>query len=257
MPHVDVNGAQLWVEEAGDGPAVLFLHGGLGDSRLWEPQWRALASRFRAIRFDLRFFGRSTAPEAPWSFADDAVGVLDALGVERAALVGLSMGGGIALDVALAHPGRVWALAHVAGGVSGMPAQLYSDEQEAAYDAAIGAGDLDAAMAVDFEVWAPLGVDDTLRELWRATPDARGVAADLEPVRPEPAADRLGEIRVPALAVVAAHDPAELQERGRAVASRVPGARLVEVDSDHYLPLRVPEQLNELLLEFLTAAAPE
>jgi 3-oxoadipate enol-lactonase len=121
VPLVEVNGAQLWVEESGDGPAVLFVHGGLGDLSLWEPQAGALSARFRCVRFDLRFFGRSTGPGTEWSSVDDVVGLLDALGIEQAALLGLSMGGGVALDVALAYPHRVWALAHVAGAVSGLP----------------------------------------------------------------------------------------------------------------------------------------
>ena len=96
MALVDVNGAQLWVEAEGDGPAVLFVHGGLGDSRLWEPQARALAPRFRTIRYDLRFWGRSESPGVEFSAIDDLIGVLDSLGVERAALIGLSLGGGLA-----------------------------------------------------------------------------------------------------------------------------------------------------------------
>ncbi len=257
MPHVEVNGAQLWVEEAGEGPVVLFVHGGLGDLRLWEPQARALAARFRCIRYDLRFFGRPTGPAAAWSTVEDVVGLLDALGVERAALVGLSLGGGIALDVALAHPNRVWAVAHVAGGVSGLPVNPYTDEQDAAYEAAIERGDLDTAMEIGLDVWAPLGSNDTLRELWLATPDARGLPEGAAPLPREPAHERLGEIAVPTLVVLAKHDPEALREVGRTVAHRIAGARLVEVDSDHYLGLREPEQVNELLLEFLTSAAPE
>ena len=175
MPHVDVNGARLWVEQEGDGPAVLFVHGGLGDSRLWAPQAHALASRFRTIRYDLRLWGRSESPAMAFSPVEDLIGVLDALDVERAALVGLSLGGGLALDAAHAHPDRVWALAHIAGGVTGMPANPYTPEQEAAFDAALERGDLDSAMEIDLAVWAPLGADDELRELWRSTPDALGV----------------------------------------------------------------------------------
>ena len=107
MPSVDVNGARLWFDEAGSGPAVLLLHGGLGDSELWEPVVPFLAARFRTIRTDLRFYGRSTGPNAPWSWQDDAIGVLDALEIERAAIVGLSMGGKLALDIALAHPSGI------------------------------------------------------------------------------------------------------------------------------------------------------
>ena len=104
MAYLDVNGARLWVEEEGTGPAVLFIHGGLGDLRLWEPQARALSERFRCIRYDLRFWGRSESPGVAFSSIDDVIGVLDALGVKRAALVGLSLGGGLALDVTLAYP---------------------------------------------------------------------------------------------------------------------------------------------------------
>src|SRR5881398_2185809 len=100
MPTVDVNGARLWYDEAGSGETVLLLHGGLGDSGLWEPVVPFLAERFRTIRTDLRFFGRSTGPAVPWSWVDDVVGVLDALEVESVALAGLSMGGRIAVDTA-------------------------------------------------------------------------------------------------------------------------------------------------------------
>ena len=88
-----MSGARLWVDEAGSGPAVLLLHGGLGDSGLWEPVVPFLAERFRTIRTDLRFFGRSTGPAAPWSWEADVIGILDELEVERVALVGLSLGG--------------------------------------------------------------------------------------------------------------------------------------------------------------------
>ena len=256
MPHIEVNGARLWVEEAGDGPAVVFLHGGLGDLRLWEPEAQALADRFRCIRYDLRFFGRSTGPGQEYSSIEDLVGLLDALEVEQAALVGLSLGGGLALDAALARPQRVWALAHVAGAVTGLPIDVYDAEKEAAYEAAVERGDLEAAMEIDFEVWAPLGADEKLRELWRATADARGLPEGARPLPPPDAHERLGEIAVPTLVVVARHDPPEFRSVGETVARRVPGARLVEVDSDHYLTLREPEQLVQLLRELLAGAAP-
>jgi len=255
MAHVDVNGGRLWVEEAGSGAPVLFVHGGLGDSRLWEPQATALAAEFRTIRYDLRFWGRSESPGIPVNMVDDLVGVLDALDVERAALVGLSLGGGLALDVTLAHPERVWALAHVAGGASGLPLQL-DPEIEAAYEAAVERGDLDAAMEIDLGIWAPLGVEERFRELWHATPDARGVpdGADFAP-RP-PVHERLAEVAVPTLVVVAQHDPEQLREIGARVAREVPRATLVELDSDHYLTLREPDRVSEILRDFLAANAP-
>jgi 3-oxoadipate enol-lactonase len=246
---------ELHVEEEGDGEAVLFIHGGLGDLRLWEPQARTLAGRFRAIRYDMRFWGESRSRGAEFSFVDDAVAILDGLEVERAAVVGLSMGGGIALDVALEHPERVWALVHVAAGVSGLPVDPYSQEQSDAFERAEEQHDVETMMAIDFAVWAPLGSDETTRELWLATPDARGLPEGATP-RPRPdAASRLEEISCPTLVVVAAHDPPAQQDVGRTVARRVPGAQLVEVDSDHYLTLREPDRVTGVLEEFLVSAS--
>jgi 3-oxoadipate enol-lactonase len=215
-----------------------------------------LAGHFRTIRTDLRFFGRSTGPAVPWSWQDDVVGVLDELGVERAALVGLSLGGRIALDVALAHPERLWAVVGVAPGLAGHDRTPYSAEQEERYDAAEAEGDLDAAMAVDFEVWAPLGADDRIRRLWLATPDANPLPDGVEPLAPPgpPAKERLAELSVPTLVVTAAHDPAGFREIGPLVTQAAPDARHVELESDHYVTLREPELLSSVLLEFLATA---
>jgi pimeloyl-ACP methyl ester carboxylesterase len=257
VPAVDVNGARLWYDEAGDGETVLLLHGGLGDSGLWEPVVPLLAERFRTIRTDLRFYGRSTGPAVPWSWQDDVVGVLDALEVERSALVGLSLGGKLALDVALAHPDRLWAVAGVAPRLGGHDSDAYSEEQEARYEVADAEGDLEAAMAIDLEVWAPLGADERIRRLWHATPDATGIPPGLEPLPPvgADAKERLGELGVPTLVVTVTHDPAGMREIGPLVAGAARDARHVELDSDHYVTLREPELLSRVLLEFLAAAA--
>jgi 3-oxoadipate enol-lactonase len=248
-----VNGARLWIEEAGQGPAVLLVHGGLGDMRLWEPEVPALAERFRVVRYDLRFWGRSESPGVAFSSIDDLVGVLDALDIERAAVAGLSLGGGLALDAVLAHPDRFWALVHVGAGVTGMPVSPYSTEQEAAYEAAEERGDADAMMEIDFAVWAPLGATELYRELWRVTPDARGLPDGTTP-RPRPDA-RLEDVAVPTLVVVPEHDPPEQRAVSEEAARRIPGARLARIDSDHYLTLREPEEVSRVILEFLIASA--
>jgi 3-oxoadipate enol-lactonase len=248
---VDVNGARLWYDEAGSGEVVLLLHGGLGDSGLWEPVVPFLAEHYRTIRTDLRFFGRSTGPAVPWSWEEDVVGALDELGIERAALVGLSLGGRIALDIALEYPSRLWAVVGVAPGLSGHDAVAYTEEHEARYEAA--EEKLEAMMEIDFEVWAPLGADDRIRQLWRATPDASPLPDGVEAREPPgpPAKERLGELRVPTLVVTASHDPAGFREIGPLVANAAPNARHVEVDSDHYLTLREPELVASIIRDFL------
>jgi 3-oxoadipate enol-lactonase len=251
VPTVDVNGARLWYDEAGSGPALLLLHGGLGDSGLWEPVVPFLAERFRTIRTDLRFYGRSTGPAVPWSWEDDVFGVLDALGVERVGLVGLSLGGRIAFDLALARPERLWAVVGVAPGLAGHDGAAYTEEHEARYEAA--EDKLTAMMEIDLEVWAPLGADERIRQLWRATPDANPLPEGVEPreLAGAPAKERLAELAVPALVVTAAHDPAGFREIGPLIARVAPDARHVELDSDHYVTLREPELVARTLLDFL------
>lgn len=145
---------------------------------------------------------------------------------------------------------------HVAAGVSGMPVDPYTPEQTAAFEDAEARGDLDAMMAIDFAVWAPLGADETMRELWRGVPEARGIPDGTTFRRPEPAHERLEQIAVPTLVVVPSHDPPAQREAGETVARRVPGARLVTIDSDHYLTLREPGRVTAALDEFLTASSP-
>ncbi|HZD86463.1 MAG TPA: alpha/beta hydrolase [Gaiellaceae bacterium] len=251
MPVVDVNGARLWYDEAGQGEAVVLLHGGLGDSGLWEPVVPFLAERFRTIRTDLRFYGRSAGPNVPWSWPDDVLGVLDELGIERAALVGLSLGGRVAVDVALAAPQRLWALACVAPGLGGHHVDPYSEEQNARFESAEAEGDLDAMLAIDFEVWAPLGADDRMRRLWHATPDANPLPAGVVPQQTDDAQARLGELAVPTLVVTVAHDPSVFREIGPLIGREAPNARHLELDSDHYVTLREPQLVARTLLDFL------
>ncbi len=253
MPTVEVNGARLWYDEAGSGPALLLLHGGLGDSELWEPVVPFLAERFRVIRTDLRFFGRSTGPAAPWSWHDDAIGILDALGVERAALAGLSLGGRLATEIALANPERISALALVAPGLAGHDGRAYSEDMQRRYEAAEAAGDSDAMLEIDLEPWAPLGIDDRIWRLAHATPDANPLPEGVEPLPAPgaPARERLGELSVPTLVVTVSHDPEGFREIGPLIAAGAPNARHVELDSDHFVTLREPKLLAETLLEFL------
>jgi pimeloyl-ACP methyl ester carboxylesterase len=136
-----------------------------------------------------------------------------------------------------------------------MPVDPYTEEQTTEFDAAVARGDVETAAEIDLAVWAPLGANDEYRELWLSTPDARGVPDGTDWQRADPAHERLGQISVPTLVMLAGHDPPELREVGTYVARQIPGARLVEVDSDHYLTLREAELVTQLLEDFLVSAA--
>ncbi|MGW4297002.1 alpha/beta fold hydrolase, partial [Micromonospora chersina] len=111
MVKIEVNGTQLAYDEAGSGTPVVLLHAGIADRRMWRHQVPALAARHRVIAVDLRGYGDSELPPTPFAHHDDVIGLLDALGLAQAALVGCSFGGKVAVDTALAYPDRVAALA--------------------------------------------------------------------------------------------------------------------------------------------------
>jgi pimeloyl-ACP methyl ester carboxylesterase len=255
VAHADVLGARLWYEEAGDGPAVVLVHGGLGDARLWDEQFGPFSERFRTVRYDQRFYGRSDRPGAPYSLADDLIGLLDALEIERAALVGLSIGGRVATDATLLAPERVWALVAVAAGLSGHGIDPYTPEQDAEFEAAMERGDLERAAEIDLAVWAPLGADDRMRTLLIENAAADSPPEGAEPSPPLDTVNRLGEIRVPTLVVTGDRDVPEMDEIGDLLERGISGARRVRLDSDHYLPLREPAAFNAVVLEFLGSLA--
>jgi pimeloyl-ACP methyl ester carboxylesterase len=117
--RVSVEGGTLFYDVRGSGPPVVLLHAGGVDLGMWDPQVGPFARSFRVIRYDARAHGRSTAPGGPYSTVEDLRLLLDRLGVQRAHLVGISMGAGVALNFAITYPQRVSKLALVS--TSGPP----------------------------------------------------------------------------------------------------------------------------------------
>jgi 3-oxoadipate enol-lactonase len=189
--------------------------------------------------------------DGPYSPVDDLVGVLDELEIERAALVGLSRGGRIALSAALTAPDRVSALVLVASGLPGHPMVIEgTPEQEARWEAAEERGDPRELAELDLEIWAPLGADDELRAMFHENAETSNAE---DPATEEPDAKaRLSEIRIPALVVTAGRDVGAINEAGDLIAAGIPGARRAQIaEADHMVPWRVPDELSRLILDFL------
>ncbi|MDO8632514.1 MAG: alpha/beta fold hydrolase, partial [Phycisphaerales bacterium] len=117
--YLNAPSGKLYYEAAGDGPPVVLIHGGQMDLRIWDEQVALLSPNHRVIRYDVRGYGRSPAPQKVYANHEDLAAVLDQLGLHRATLVGLSLGGGIAIDFAISYPDRVEKLVAVAPGLSG------------------------------------------------------------------------------------------------------------------------------------------
>jgi 3-oxoadipate enol-lactonase len=254
--RVPVSGKDhLWAQRDGAGLPVVLLHGAGMDSRLWNAVVPRLAHRHAVIRYDARGLGRSTTPSEPFWDVDDLRAVLDHFDLDRAALVGLSMGGETALDFALAHPGRVSALALIGTSVSGH--EWPHTAELSAYAAARRERDPIRLADLELSIWASMGTAAPGGELIArmVTDNAqRRFASEHLAIYPEQdAISRLEQITAPTLVVHGDQDHPEIATIATRLVTAVGGAQLTVVPgADHYLPLRTPERLTDLLLTHLS-----
>ncbi len=258
---------ELYYEVAGSGPAVVFVHAGIADLRMWDDQAAALANSATMIRYDCRGFGRSRTNAVPYSNRADLIAVLDHLGIAQATLVGCSRGGMIALDTALEYPDRARALVWVCSGISGWDdptIQFHPDEMalEAAMEAAEAAGEWERVAALDVRLW----VDGPLQPEGRANPAVREkvytmalnnytvaavAGAEPQPLDP-PAATRLNELTIPVLAIIGDLDSDFMPAVADALAQGAPNVRIEHFPDCAHLPnMEQPERFNALLHSFL------
>lgn len=256
---VPVPGSTLFYEEWGAGPAVILIHGGMLDHRMWDPQMEALARSHRVIRYDVAGHGQSPIPEGPWKNYEHLGLLMDALNVDSASLVGLSLGGRIATDFAIAHPEKVISLVLVDPGISGFPftGRDFTARQGGSYQARM-TGDSRKVAELFLASWlagphrTPAQVDPAVwaKALEMATPNAlkRADGLELEP----PALGRLCEIKVPVLLIEGELDCEDIHRITSLIERRVGGARRVVIPGVAHMPnLERPAEVNRLLLDFL------
>lgn len=262
--------ARLAYDERGAGEPLVFVHSGITDRRMWDPQMDSFGE-YRSVRYDLQGFGGSEATGAGTN-RDELFDVLDALGIERAHLVGASFGGGIALDAALERPDRVRSLTLVGPAVGGHDYEAEAPEWERVerlYEASVDAfeaGDLDRAAELEVELWvvgperSPEEVDPTIRA-WVERMDREALArevrgdrrADATTLDP-PAVERLEALSVPTLAVVGEFDLPHVHDAvARLVAALPEASRVVVEDAAHLPSLERPEPFESALRSFLEA----
>jgi 3-oxoadipate enol-lactonase len=265
---VEVPGARLHVidEGARRDPPLLLLHAGIADARSWEGVVPSLIEAgYRVVRFDARGAGRTESEDVPFSRVADALAVLDALGIERAALVGNSMGGMTAIDAAISAPERVAAVVGVAAGLGGFDGGATELEERmfAEMEALDNADPPDpAAIAdIDIRVWVdgpgqpPDRVSPRIRDLVREM-DSASFTPGHETGRPirldPPAAERLDELRCPVLVVAGDVDVSEVAATARHIEATAPSARAVVLPNvAHMIGMEAPDDLARLIVDFL------
>lgn len=258
-----INDTKLYYEVAGEGHPLLLIHGGLVDRRLWDDQFSVFAEYFRVIRFDLRAFGNSDVPTKPYSYIEDVRALLEFLGVEKTYIMGLSMGGAIAIDFTLAYPHMVDALIPVASAVSGFQMSEQTWQQIQVIDALVENGDIAEAVELENILWT----DGPWRRPQQVNPLVRAKVYEMnmhnyslqssdmpEPtVAEQPALSRLAEISVPTLIIVGNEDLIDIQELAERITNDIPGAKkMVIPDAAHHLNMEQPALFNHIVLDFLT-----
>jgi 3-oxoadipate enol-lactonase len=262
---LSVPGARLAYEVTGDGPAVVLVHGFGLDMRMWDPQAAHLAPRFRVLRYDCRGFGASGPfdPATPYTHAGDLLALLDHCGIGQAVLAGLSFGGRVVLQAALAAPGRVAGLVLLDAVLDGVP-----------WDPGSAAGLEEAARqarAHGLLAGRAAWLAHPLFAAARQRPDLAGLLAQMvagypgqhwtgdDPHRTTgtPLIDALPDLAVPSLVVVGDRDVPCFREMSAVLARRLPGARQeVIAAAGHMVNLEQPAAVNALLGGFLNQLPP-
>lgn len=261
---IEIGNAVLAGLEQGEGLPVVFLHAGVCDKRMWLDQMQAVADAgWHAIAYDRRGYGEAESPDEPFSHLDDLESVLDALDIHAAVLVGCSMGGGLAVDFALRHPGRVIGLVLIGTSITGAPWSATAEEQavEMAEEDAWERGDLDLLNKVEAHEWldGPRSqsgrVGGAVRELFLDM-NARVLAKPSltqEERRPD-AWDRMEGVSTPSLLMVGSEDFSAIIDRHETLSETMPNAFAVVLDGAAHIPsIERPELVNALLLQFLDA----
>jgi pimeloyl-ACP methyl ester carboxylesterase len=258
----DVGTTELYYEVMGQGPPLVLIHGGGLDHRMWDDQFEAFARHFRVIRYDAQGHGLSRNRTAVFAAHDDLYRLLRTLKVDKAHVLGLSLGGRIAVDFALAHPEMIRALLPVSPGLSGY--QFTSQgmlQNMQRLSEALRAGKIDDAVECMQRSWTdgpartPDQVDSVVRERVRVMlrggldpGKSRGEGKFLDP----PALGRLNEINAPTLIILGALDVGDILTIGDHLEDGIDGAeKIVLPGAAHMVNMERPAQFNRIVLEFL------
>ena len=255
----EVNGTRLYYEMAGQGPAVILVHGGLVDSRMWDDQMNDFSKQCKVVRYDLRGFGKSADASESFSHIEDLRALLEFLKIERATIVGLSLGGIVAADFTLEYPERVDRLVFVGSGLRG-DKQPPAKDQISAWEAALR-GDAETFIKITMQSDLYNGVRPgtvTHTRLRQMLVDNFKAVSTFRPgflKYPEPnTIERLGSINAPTLVVIGSRDAQTLKNIGLTLATKIPHARKVIINgASHHPPVEKSGQFNKAVLTFLSS----
>lgn len=258
-----INGTNLYFETKGAGQALLFIHAGVADSRMWDNQFELFSKTHFVIRCDLRGFGRSGQSAGVFAHYEDIAALLKYLNVESVTVIAASFGGYVALDFGLVYPEMVTALVLAAPALGGYEfkspevLEFFNAEEEA-----LAQGDLATATELNLKMW----LDGFNRDAGEVSEHIREQVREMQLhifSRPEvadvsekelvpPAIAQLNKIEQPTLIIVGDKDAAEFQAISKLIAENIRKARHVVIPGTAHLPnMEKPDEFNRLVLDFL------
>lgn len=268
---VEVPGGRIFAVEEGQGPPIVLIHAAIVDRRSWDAVAPLLVDRgYRVVRYDMRGFGRTETEDVEYSPRADLIAVMDAFGIERAAVVGNSRGGQTALEAAVEYPERFAAVMTIGSGPNGFDGGETPEEQALSeeYDRldAQNPRDVEALVEMTTSIWADGPGQPPTRFPAELRPYViENVRKEFEPgyvegklTHIEPAAnDRLGELRCPVVALVGALDLSGLVKAAQRIGEAAPNARtVIWPDAAHLPGMEHPQRLADLIVELVGPVAP-
>jgi 3-oxoadipate enol-lactonase len=260
MPYANVNGTKIYYELKGKGPAVVLIHGWSLNTEMWDDQFNEFSKSHKVLRYDVRGYGKSNVPDTskPYCHHDDLKTLMDHLKIEKAAIIGLSMGGYVAINFALVYPEKTTALVPVDSWIEGHKTSkplgdLYSTLFKKAKEEGLGP-------AIDYWLGFPYfrsaNRNNGLKKRMRSVVGSYNGwdFYNTDPIlrlKPGPA-ERLREVSAPTLVVVGSEDMQDIQGISDLVVSGVRNAeKYVIGDAGHMSNMEKPDEFNRVVLEFL------
>jgi len=265
MSMLELPIGELFYETKGSGPPLVFLHAGIADSRMWDPQIDHFANSFQVVRCDLRGYGQSLLPNGEFSYHEDVLKLIESLGSSPVWLVGASFGGRVAIDFALAYPKKVSGLVLVASAVGGFMATAEVARFNEREEVLLEEGKLEEATELNLRMWVdgphrdPESIDPSIRKLvgemqlqafQHPEPELISLAKQDLP----PAIERLHEIVCPVLVLSGDLDAPEFVALSELLAKGIPHAKYHAIEgAAHLVSMEAPTQFNKLVRGFIAA----
>ncbi len=257
--ELKINGARFRSEVRGQGMPLFLMHSGVADSRMWDAQVEFFSKNYKVFRFDFRGYGFSSDRTSPFSHREDVVGLMNALGIDSGILVGCSLGGDVAMSVALEYPEKVKRLILVAPGLDGFEWGGQTNEYLARLEEAWMKGDQETVTQMTLKKW----LSGERREISEISQDIVCKAKEMmysvtrnntqqQTPPSRRTIDHLEEISCPTLLVIGSLDAHELHTIGDILMKRIPNIEKTELQGvAHYPNMERPDDFNRIITDWL------